>query len=57
MKLARRQFLHLAAGAVGLPAIPHVARAQDYPNRPVRLMTDSAPGSAIVFRCASSPKA
>src|SRR5262245_18890110 len=36
MKLPRRQFLHLAAGAAALPFAPHVARAQAYPARPVR---------------------
>src|ERR1700733_76637 len=39
MKLAhRRQFLHLAAGAVALPALPRVASALDYPTRPVRIV-------------------
>jgi tripartite-type tricarboxylate transporter receptor subunit TctC len=38
MKLPRRQFLHLAAGAAALPAMPHVARAQGYPMRPVRIV-------------------
>src|SRR5262245_35303254 len=36
MKLPRRQFLHLAAGAAALPAISRVAWAQAYPSRPVR---------------------
>ena len=37
MKLPnRRQFLHLAAAAVALPAISRIARAQAYPTRPVR---------------------
>ena len=34
----RRRFLHLAAGAVALPAASRVARAQAYPGRPVRLI-------------------
>src|SRR6516225_5005461 len=39
MKLPRRrQFLHLAAGAVALPTISRLARAQDYPTRPVTLI-------------------
>jgi tripartite-type tricarboxylate transporter receptor subunit TctC len=38
MKLTRRKFLHLAAGAAALPVVPHVARAQVYPSRPVRLI-------------------
>jgi tripartite-type tricarboxylate transporter receptor subunit TctC len=36
MKLPRREFLHLAAGAVALPAVSRLARAQTYPMRPVR---------------------
>ena len=38
MKLPRRTFLHLAAGAVALPAVSRIARAQTYPTRPVRLI-------------------
>ena len=38
MKLPRRQFLHLAAGAAALPAVSRRARAQTYPARPVRLV-------------------
>jgi tripartite-type tricarboxylate transporter receptor subunit TctC len=38
MKLPRRNFLHLAAGAAALPAVSRIARAQTYPNRPVRLL-------------------
>jgi tripartite-type tricarboxylate transporter receptor subunit TctC len=38
MKLPRRQFLHLAAGAAALPAISRIARAQTYPMRPVTLI-------------------
>ena len=37
MKLPRRQFLHLAAGAAALPAVSRIARAQAYPSRPVRI--------------------
>ena len=36
MKLPRRQFLHLAAGAAALPAVLRIAHAQAYPNRPLR---------------------
>ena len=36
MKLPRRHFLHLAAGAAALPAVSPIARAQAYPARPVR---------------------
>src|SRR5258708_7707372 len=47
MKLPhRRQFLHLAAGAAALPAIPRVARAQSYPTKPVRIIFGLASGSA-----------
>jgi hypothetical protein len=38
MKLSRRNFLHLAAGATALPALPRIARAQAYPTRPVRII-------------------
>src|SRR5262245_17555891 len=38
MKLPRRQFLHLAAGVVALPAVSRTARAQAYPTRPVRII-------------------
>jgi len=46
MKLPRRKFLYLAAGAAALPAAPHIARAQAYPSRPVRIIVGLAPGSA-----------
>ena len=36
MKLPRRNFLHLAAGAAALPAVSRIAWAQAYPSRPVR---------------------
>jgi tripartite-type tricarboxylate transporter receptor subunit TctC len=38
MKLPRRKFLHLAAGAAALPVLPRVAWAQAYPSRPVRIV-------------------
>jgi tripartite-type tricarboxylate transporter receptor subunit TctC len=45
MKLPhRRQFLHLAAGAAALPAVSHVAWAQPYPTRPVRIVVGFAAG-------------
>ena len=44
MKLPRRRFLRLAAGAVALPAMSWIARAQTYPTRPVRAVVAFAPG-------------
>jgi tripartite-type tricarboxylate transporter receptor subunit TctC len=43
MKLPRRQFLHLAAGAAALPAFARIACAQAYPARPVRVIVPFAP--------------
>jgi tripartite-type tricarboxylate transporter receptor subunit TctC len=43
MKLPRRNFLHLAAGAAALPAVSRTARAQAYPTRPVRMIVPFAP--------------
>ena len=45
MKLPRRRFLHLAAGAAALPAASRFAWAQAYPARPVRLIIGYPPGS------------
>ena len=44
MKLPRRNFLHLAAGAAALPFAPQVARAQAYPSRPVKIIVSFAAG-------------
>jgi tripartite-type tricarboxylate transporter receptor subunit TctC len=46
MKLPRRRFLHLAAGAAALPAVSRIAWAQTYPTRPVRIIVGVAAGSA-----------
>jgi tripartite-type tricarboxylate transporter receptor subunit TctC len=44
MKLPRRKFLHLAAGAAALPAVSRIARAQTYPTQPVRIIVGFGPG-------------
>jgi len=46
MKLPRRTFLHLAAGAAALPAVSLAAWAQAYPARPVRIIVGFGSGSA-----------
>jgi tripartite-type tricarboxylate transporter receptor subunit TctC len=46
MKLARRQFLQLATIAASAPALSHIANAQAYPTRPVRLVVGFAAGGA-----------
>jgi tripartite-type tricarboxylate transporter receptor subunit TctC len=46
MKILRRRFLHLAAGAVALPTVSRIARAQSYPVRPVRLIVGLPAGGS-----------
>jgi tripartite-type tricarboxylate transporter receptor subunit TctC len=46
MEFPRRTFLHLAAGAAALPALPRMARAEAYPSRPVRIVVGFAAGGA-----------
>jgi tripartite-type tricarboxylate transporter receptor subunit TctC len=47
MKLPRRKFLHLAAGAAAIPVLPRIASALDYPTRPVHIIVGFGPGSAF----------
>ena len=46
MKLRRRSFLHLAAGAAALQALPRAAFADAYPSRPVQIIVDLPAGLA-----------
>ena len=47
MKLPRRQFLHLAAGAAALPALPRIATAQAFPSRPITMVVPVPAGGAM----------
>jgi tripartite-type tricarboxylate transporter receptor subunit TctC len=46
MTMHRRRFLHLAAGAAAVPALPRSASAQGYPSRPITLIVPFPPGAA-----------
>jgi tripartite-type tricarboxylate transporter receptor subunit TctC len=46
MKLVRRQFMRLAAGAAALPAASRLASAQSYPSRPITLIVPYPAGGA-----------
>src|SRR5436190_22697284 len=46
MKLPRRKFLHLAAGAAAVPIASRIASGQTYPTRPVRFIVPYPPGGA-----------
>ena len=50
MKLPRRTFLHLAAGAAALPAVSRFAWAQSYPTKPVRIVVSFPAGSSPDIR-------
>jgi phosphodiesterase/alkaline phosphatase D-like protein len=54
MKLPRRQFLHLVAGAGALPAVSRIAQAQTYPSRPVHFIVSFAAGGPTTSSHASS---
>ncbi len=47
MKLPRRQFLQLAAGASVLPVVSRITMAQTYPTRPITLVVPIAAGGAV----------
>jgi tripartite-type tricarboxylate transporter receptor subunit TctC len=47
MRLARRKFLHLAAGAAVLPVVSRAALAFDYPSRPVKILVGFPAGGAV----------
>lgn len=57
MKLPRRKFLHLAAGAAALPAVSSGVRAQTYPSRPVQIIVGfpAASGPDVVARLVAEP--
>jgi tripartite-type tricarboxylate transporter receptor subunit TctC len=47
MKLLRREFLRLAASATALPALSHIASAQSYPSRSIKMIVPATPGSPV----------
>ena len=47
MKLHRRKFLHLVAGAIAVPTAPPITRAQVYPSRPVRIIVGFPAGGSV----------
>jgi tripartite-type tricarboxylate transporter receptor subunit TctC len=57
MKFPRRQFLHLAARAVALPAVSRAAEAQAYPTRPVHIIVPFPAGGAtdVIARVVAEP--
>ena len=55
MKLPRRRFLYLAAGAGALPLLPRITRAQDFPSRPSRWSFRCRPGEPMTWWRVSWP--
>ena len=47
LRLPRRHFLHLAASATALPIMPHIAKAQAYPTRPITMVVPFPPGGPV----------
>jgi tripartite-type tricarboxylate transporter receptor subunit TctC len=47
MKLLRREFLRLAASAAAFPAMSHIASAQAYPTKAIKLIVPVTPGSPV----------
>jgi tripartite-type tricarboxylate transporter receptor subunit TctC len=47
MKLSRRQFVHLAAGAAAFLAFPGIAESQGYPTRPITVVVPATAGTAM----------
>jgi len=47
MKLPRREFLHLTAGAAALPVVSRIAWARSYPSRPITMIVPSPPPGGL----------
>ena len=57
MKLPRRAFSQMVAGAAALPVVSRIARAQAYPVRPARIIVGVPPGGGSPPSCSSSWRA